>query len=153
MYTYRSRGIDTIEAVFVSRLIEATIIVSVLPTIPPIGSSLPRSKIFVTSEGTSNRGTAVGIGVGGVAVKNRFGVPYAGTKGFSWGTLVGVGVDVGASVGVADGSGVFVGVLLGPGDGVNVSVGIGVKVGGSGVAVAVSVSVAALAMLVGALPT
>ena len=128
-----SRGRETIEAVFVRRLIETMIIVSVREMPASRSWSLPSRSTLVTSSGTSNVGTAVGTGVDGVAVIRLAGVPMKARPPFSCGILVGVAVGAGVSVGTGVGVDVSVGVALGPGVGVRVIVATGVKVAGSDV--------------------
>ena len=87
--------------------------------------------MLVTSSGTAKVGTAVGIGVDGVAVIKLTGVPMNARPFASCGLLVGVALGAGVDVGVS------VRVALGPGVGLRVMVGTGVKVAGTVFGVAV----------------
>lgn len=127
------------DAVGPSGLMVTIIMVSVRPASSlSMGSSLPRSRMLVVPLGTSNVGTAVGMGTTGVGSPSRKKptATVASKVGSNMGRLVGEGVTVGSDVGVLVGvlSGSFVtsgSSLAGRG----VWVGSGISVGGNSVGV------------------
>src|SRR5579871_423282 len=146
MYTNKSRGILSIATVFVVRLIETTIMVSVLK-LGWDGStswSVPMTRMFRMSLPLAlTRGALVGM-----AVTCGFSVRCAGNR--TTGNLsVGARLAAGALVTLVGATAVGVtGVTVGAMVGVVVNVAVGVSVGGTGVGVEVSATGVALGRFV-----